>query len=432
MTDIDTAALVEVLKGDVVTPGHLDYAEAISRWASNSERKAKAVAFVKNNEDVVSAIKFARANGLPIAVRGGGHHVGGASSIENGLVIDLSRYLDGVTVDPSKKLAYVGGGAVWATVDKEGIKHGLATVAGTVNHPSPWGGYGWLTAAHGLAIDNLVQATVVTADGSILVASNKDNEDLFFAIRGGGVNFGVVTEFVFQLYPQRPTIYAGTLIFAPPALEKLIQVTDIDEGMLQMTTVGPDGNPVIALFVFYNGTESEGRARFKPFFDIGPVADMTKERPYEELNALQNPMTGPGKAVYWKGVANKRPHHPSIAKAHEKITELNATAFRREMVNNVLINITWDHKIQDRTEEARKTAHEIADIITGHQSEMTNSEILGYSNYDPDSAAPMEKAAVVIDKAKLVFGENYPRLQAIKKRYDPDNVFNKWFPIMPA
>jgi FAD/FMN-containing dehydrogenase len=133
---VDTTSLLQELKGDVITPEHPGYKEAIARWAANAERNAKIVAFVKDNQDVVASIKFARANGLPIAVRGGGHNVSGASSVEDGLVIDLSRYLNGVIIDPLKKLACVGGGALWETVDVEGIKHGLATVAGTVNHVS--------------------------------------------------------------------------------------------------------------------------------------------------------------------------------------------------------------------------------------------------------------------------------------------------------
>lgn len=122
------------IKGDVVTPSDAGYDKAIARWAVNAERKAAAVVFVRDSEDIILVLKYAKANGLPIAIRGGGHSAAGASSVENGLVIDLSRYLNGVRIDPEQKLAYVGGGALWETVDKEAIAYGLATVAGTVNH----------------------------------------------------------------------------------------------------------------------------------------------------------------------------------------------------------------------------------------------------------------------------------------------------------
>ena len=122
--------------GDWITPDHPGYAQAISRWAINAERRAKAVAFVKNAQDVATVLNYAKQNNHPIAVRGGGHSTSGASSVEDGVVIDLSRHLSGVRVDPAEKLAYVGGGAIWETVDKAAIVHGLATVAGTVNHVS--------------------------------------------------------------------------------------------------------------------------------------------------------------------------------------------------------------------------------------------------------------------------------------------------------
>jgi len=164
MSESDFASFQKAFKGDLVTPGDAGYAEALSRWASNARRNAKIVAFVKCAEDASLAIKYAKEHKLPIAIRGGGHSSSGGSSSEGGLVIDLSRYLNVVKVDAEKKLAYIGGGSVWETVDKAAIEHGLATVAGTVNHTGVGGlllggGFGWLSAAHGLVIDNLVQAT---------------------------------------------------------------------------------------------------------------------------------------------------------------------------------------------------------------------------------------------------------------------------------
>jgi FAD/FMN-containing dehydrogenase len=126
----------ESFTGDWITPDHPNYAHAIARWAINAERRAKAVAFVKSAQDVATVLKYAKQSNYPIAIRGGGHSTGGASSVEDGVVIDLSRHLSGVRVDPAEKLAYVGGGAIWETVDKAAIVHGLATVAGTVNHVS--------------------------------------------------------------------------------------------------------------------------------------------------------------------------------------------------------------------------------------------------------------------------------------------------------
>jgi FAD/FMN-containing dehydrogenase len=133
---MSTSTSPESFTGDWITPDHPQYSEAIARWSVNAERRAGAVAFVKSPQDVAAVVKYAKQNKLSVAIRGGGHSTSGASSIEGGIVIDLSRHLSGVRVDPTKKLAYVGGGAVWETVDKAGIEHGLATVGGTVNHVS--------------------------------------------------------------------------------------------------------------------------------------------------------------------------------------------------------------------------------------------------------------------------------------------------------
>ena len=166
-----------------------------------------------------------------MAIKGGGHNPSGASSVDDGLCIDLSRHFDTARVDPEKRVVYVGGGAIWKTVDHATIAYGLATPGGTVNDTGVGGltlggGYGWLTGEHGLVIDNLVQATVVLADGSVVTASSTSHPDLFWGLRGGGSNFGVVTEFVFKVHPQRKTVFAGPLIFPPPKIGQLAEAVD--------------------------------------------------------------------------------------------------------------------------------------------------------------------------------------------------------------
>jgi len=474
--------------GDLVTPTHPQYESAIARWALNAQRRASIVAFVKHEADVVLAIKFARDNALPIAVRGGGHNSAGTSSSENGLVIDLSRYITAVRVDQEKKVIHVGGGALWRDVDHEAIKFGMATVGGTVNHVSVWspmlhvnslkvgpqtgvgglilgGGFGFLTGEHGLTIDNLVQATVITADGSILTADDNENPDLFWAIRGGGSNFGVVTEFVLKLHPQRRTVFAGSLIFAPHCLEQIVSATTEwwpkageKEAVFHVSTVLPDGNPALALMLFYNGSESEGRTNFKAFFDIGPIMDMMREMPYEEVNTLQNVHSVPGRGRFMKGVAPRGPpHYTSIARAQALATEItksptpeefrisvgfeyvpmgkvaslprSATAYRRGATPNVLIMTMWVNDGKDSIDKAREYSNTIAEILVGKQADKEQG--LGYANYDPDGAG-LDTPEVRVEKSKVVFAENYPRLQEIKKRYDPKSIFNKWFPITPA
>ncbi|RPD66712.1 FAD-binding domain-containing protein [Lentinus tigrinus ALCF2SS1-7] len=448
-------------KGDILTPSDTGYDIAITRWAKNAERKAAVVAFVKDAEDVSLAINYAKEAKLPIAIKGGGHNVASASSSEGGLVIDLSRYLNGVTVDPEKQLGYVGGGATWETVDKAAIQHGLATVGGTVNHVATLalgGGYGWLSGTHGLVVDNIVQATVVTADGNIRTANESENPDLFWGIRGAGSNFGVVTEFVLKLHPQRRTVYCGTVVYSPDQLEPLLDVTREwqnkesleKEAMMQAFTRGPNHQPCIVVFLFYNGSEEEGRANFKAFLDLQPIADMAEERPYELLNALQNDVVRPGQNAYMKGcfMPDSFPR-TLLPRVFERVVELSApeaytvillleyfplarvnavpndaTAYRRGLRPNVLCLVFAKEDSQEASKYSRDVAHEL--------TSMMDAENVGYGNYSPDSDALSTNGTVRANKAEANFGSNYKRLQQIKKMYDPELVFKKWFVITPA
>ncbi|KIM83118.1 hypothetical protein PILCRDRAFT_69894 [Piloderma croceum F 1598] len=411
MSEYDLTILSKAFKGDVVTPKDSDYAAAIARWASNASRNAKIVAFVKDAEDVSLALKFVKANNLPLAIKGGGHSTSGASSSEGGLVIDLSRHVNGVRVDAENKLAYVGGGALWADFDQATIKHGLAGVGGTVNHTGVGGCFGWLSGSHGLVIDNLVKVTIVTADGSILTASSTENADLFWGIRGGGCNFGVITEFVYKVHPQRKTVYAGSIVFALPMLEKLIAATDNwweghneKEGMIQILTRDPDRNPCIIVILFYNGTEAEGRAVYKSFFDIGPVADMTCEIPFEMLNAAQSAHVEHGLPTYMKGVRITKLRFEVIDKVFKTLIRLtedrpditincmfeyhsllkicsvpnDATAFIRVPYPNTLNIFRWTEDTDENLNFAREASREITDILAkGNEG----ADIAKYGNY---------------------------------------------------
>ncbi|KAJ3478120.1 hypothetical protein NLI96_g9981 [Meripilus lineatus] len=456
-----TQALRSIFKGDIVTSDDPGYEDAISRWTTNAVRKAQMVVFVKDAEDASLAVKFALAANLKIAIRGGGHSPSGASSRDGGLVIDLSKYLNGVRVDPDKKLAYVGGGALWATVDKAAIQHGLATVGGTVNHTGVGGlalggGYGWLSGSHGLVIDNIEQVTIVTADGSILKASSTENPDLFWGIRGGGSNFGVVTEFVLRLHPQRRTVYAGKVIFSPDKGEVLSEILGEwwpritpKEGVFVALTRDPNRNPCILLALFYNGPEAEGRANFKKIFDVGPLADLTGEIPYENLNGMMLEIATPGLNYYMKGYTlQPQLAKDLIPKVLSRITELSsdgihnyiavllefvsqskinsvpkdATPYPRTLTGNAVVVIQWDKlDTPEKLRLAKHAAQEVTKLMP---------EGDGYSNYSCEATTTTEAAGP--SKSQAQFKEHYPRLQAIKKKYDPNLVFDRWFVIEPT
>ncbi|OCH95988.1 FAD-binding domain-containing protein [Obba rivulosa] len=453
-------------RGDIVTPSDPGYEDAIFRWSRNGVRRAQVVTFPKDETGVAQAIAYSKQAGLPLAIRGGGHSASGASSTD-GLVVDLSRYFDRVRIDPDKKVAYVGGGTLWGAVEKAAIQHGLATVGGTVNHTGcggliVGGGYGWLSGKYGLAIDNLVQATVVTANGSILTANATENSDLFWGIRGGGCNFGVVTEFVLKLHPQRRTIYAGFVVFSPDKLQAIASAVQTwwlngpsdNEAMMFVLAASHFGQPpAVILNLVYNGSEAEGREKYKVFFDFGPIADMSKEIPFEKLNEVQNHLAVHGRNNYEKGTY----HSPNFdlperaAKTFELVKRFHemgafetmiacelipmgvvnsvaddSTAFRRGRRTNVITNLSWD----DDAPETYALAKESAAQLIATMADVNPSEAVGYGNYNSD-ALPAQ-GTISEDRSRILFDSNYPRLQALKRKYDPDVVFNKWFVVTPA
>src|SRR4051794_33071320 len=219
--------LREAVRGDVVTPSDAGYAEASRIWNGEHEGRPALVVRCTGAADVIAAVGFARSNDLPIAVRGGGHSVAGFSTVDDGIVIDLSPMND-VHVDAAARRARVGGGAVWADVDHETQVHGLATRAGLVSPTGVagftlGGGIGWTMRKLGLACDNPVAADVVTADGRLVRASAGDDRDLLWGLRGGGGNFGVVTQFEFDLHPLGPAVYAGPIFYPADAAHDLLR-----------------------------------------------------------------------------------------------------------------------------------------------------------------------------------------------------------------
>src|SRR5213592_1370629 len=223
LTEIDTSALASEMKGGVVGPGDSSYDELREVFNAMVDHRPQAFARCESADDVAAAIRFARASGLDISVYCGGHGVTGAAVADGGLVIDL-RTMNGVEVDPEAKIARVQGGATWGVIDETTQEHGLAVTGGRVPGTGVAGlalgsGSGWVERKFGLTCDNLLSVEVVTADGEIITASDDEHADLFWGTRGGGGNFGVVTEFEFRLHPVGPIVFAG-MILHPRAVAK--------------------------------------------------------------------------------------------------------------------------------------------------------------------------------------------------------------------
>jgi hypothetical protein len=314
--------------------------------------------------DVGAAVLFSQANSLDLAVCGGGHSTGGASSTEGGLCIDLSKMRD-VVVDPVKRTITAQGGALWADVDRAAGEHGLATVGGTVNHTgigglTLGGGYGWLSNAYGLVIDNLLEVEIVLADGGIVKASETENRDLFWAVRGAGSCFGVVTTFVYRAHNQKNPVWAGTMAFPPPALASIV---DFGNRQVEITSAKhamafgfgappPAFQPVVLVAILYNGPESEGRKFFEPLLALGPLVTMVDTIPYSSVNGMLNPLTSHGGRKSMKGGVFLFPLEPAFVQG---IFD-DFCAFLRKVPEAVATLIMFEYLKADKITKVAPTA----------------------------------------------------------------------------
>ncbi len=446
---VASSAAERGFSGEVVTPDDPGYDEARATFNALVDRRPLAIARCRSAADVAVALALGQEHGLPLAVRGGGHNVAGHAVCDGGLVIDLSG-LAGVEVDPEARSARAGGGALWATFDTATQAHGLAAPGGTfsttgVGGLTLGGGIGFLIGRHGLACDNLVAAEVVTVDGRTLVASEETHADLFWALRGGGGNFGVVTRLDFRLHPVRDVV-AGRLVYAyesaPAALRAFRDVAlgapddfstqsfltwDAETGERRLVTIvcssGPDDEP-----------EGLRALRAAP----GLVEDGVARRPYLELQRMLDlPF---GLRHYWKGhfvgelgdalidelwerhaAPKEAPGAVLIEAIHGAAARVppdaTAVGFRDAAFNVSALGIWQDPALdEERIAWARETAAALApQSLRGG----------GYLNY--------MQADEPTDRVRAAFGEErFARLQTVKRRYDPGNVLRSNQNVPPA
>ena len=315
------AAEIDGFRGQLIRAGHADYESARAVWNGAIDRRPRLIARCIGVADVVAAVRFARDHDLEIAVRGGGHNVAGTAVCDDGIVIDLSA-MRAVRVDPAQRKAWVQGGALWGDVDHETQAHGLATTGGIVSHTGVagltlGGGVGWLMRKHGLTVDNLVAADIVTADGERLRASEDEHPDLFWALRGGGGNFGVVTSFEFRLHPVGPTVLAGPMFWnASDAVEVLRFYRDFvrdapdDLGTVVRFGTAPPlpvipedlhWRPVVMVGACYAGPIEEGEAALRPLRSFrSPLLDLVGPIPYVQFQSALDSTVVHGWNYYWK------------------------------------------------------------------------------------------------------------------------------------
>jgi FAD/FMN-containing dehydrogenase len=443
------AQLRDAVRGETLTPGDEGYDEASKVWnGAHDGHRPAVIVRCTGVADVLAAVGFARSNDLPVAVRGGGHSIAGFSTIDCGIVIDLGPMND-VHVDPAARRATVGGGAVWADVDHETQAHGLATTGGLVSSTGVagftlGGGIGWLMRKHGLACDNLVGADVVTADGRLLHTSESENADLFWGLRGGGGNFGIVTRFEFALHEVGPLVYAGPIFYPADADADLLRLfrewapgasRDIT-AIMNLTSAPPlpvipeawHGRKVAALIATSAGPVDEGEAHVREFRAIAePVADLLGPMPYHVIQTLIDPLWEKGVHAYFKATNLARLDDGLI----DRLVELHhaapgpqceihvhqmggavaapgddATAFGQRSMPYVLNAVTAWH---DPDAAAAHIAWARAVIAAASEASTGRA----YVNFLGDAGA-----------ARSAYGEEtYSRLVALKSEYDPHNVF---------
>ncbi len=439
------------VKGSVVIAGDEGYESAARIWnGAHDDRRPAVVVACSGAADVLAAVAFARAYELPIAVRGGGHSVAGFSTVEDGIVIDLGP-MNEVRVDPAARRATVGGGAVWADVDHETQAHGLATTGGLVSSTGVagftlGGGIGWLMRKHGLACDNLVSADVVTADGGLIHASAIEHADLFWGLRGGGGNFGIVTQFEFELHDLAPLIYAGPIFYpaelAPDLLRRFREwapsASDDITALVNLTSAPPlpvipeawHGQRGVAFVAASAGPLDEAESQVGVFRAIGePIADLLGPMPYKMIQTLLDPLWPRGINAYFKSTNLGRLDDALIDRlraVHEQAPGHQCELHVHQMGGAVA-------RVGDAdTAFSERSMPYVLNAVTGwHEPDMTSAHV-DWARFAVDAAGDASTGRAYVnflgdqDATRLMYGEEtYRRLEALKGAYDPSNAFRR-------
>jgi FAD/FMN-containing dehydrogenase len=426
--------------GQVILPADAGYDSARRVWNASIDRHPGLIARCSGVADIVAAVKFARANDLLTAVRGGGHNVAGRAVCDDGIVIDLSM-MKGVFVEPQPRTVRVQAGATLGDVDRETHMHGLAIPTGVVSKTgiaglTLGGGVGWLVRKYGLTCDNLLSCQVVTAEGEIVTANDGINRDLFWGLRGGGGNFGIVASFLFRAHPvstvlggmiaypreQAAAVFRHYRDFMASAPEELTAYA----GLISM----PDGTPGAAVMACYCGDLAEGARVLGPLRAFGPpLIDMIQPMPFPVMQKLGDASNPDGVHNYWRSTYLKEPSDEAIDAIVEHgnraesplsftLIELydgavnrigNAeTAFaQRQAGYNIGIEVKWLDPAE--SEKHIAWAHAFSDALKPYSS---NAYLL---NFLGDEGP---------DKVRGAFGSNYTRLVELKTKYDPTNFFS--------
>ena len=461
--ELDVQTVVDLqtaVRGPVLTADSPGYDEARQVWNKMIDKHPALIVRGIGTADVVAAVNFARQHNILLAVRGGGHNVAGNATCDGGLMLDLSL-MKGIYVDSKKRRAHAQGGVTWGDLDHETQLHGLATPGGVVSDTgiaglTLGGGYGWLRNKHGLSCDNLVSVEIVTADGQVLTANESENGDLFWAVRGGGGNFGIVTSFEYQLHPVGPIVNLVAAMYPnektaeilPAWRDYIAQSPPEFSGNCLFWTIPdvPDFPPEarnrgVAIIVgVHSGPLDDGAAFTQPLRELAePLVDLSGQLPFAVIQSLFDWVNPPGEVYhYWKSLHLNELNDEVIAIIAEQVqnrpTEwtifdiwamggavsqvpAEVTAMGdRSAPYTIVFNTSWhDPALADECIEWTRRFYDRM------QPYSPGSSYLNFPGF-------MEEEGLV----ERAYGRNYARLAAIKAKYDPDNLFRLNQNIKPA
>ncbi len=438
------------LRGRLVGPEDADYDEARTVWNGMIDKRPAVIAECADASDVAVAVNFARENNLVVAVRGGGHNVAGHATCDDGIVIDLTP-MKNVTVDIGRRTAVAEGGVTWGDYDKETQRHGLASPGGAISTTgiaglTLGGGFGWLSRSYGLACDNLISAEIVTANGEVLTASAEENPDLFWAIRGGGGNFGVVTRFEYRLQ-EVGELYAGLILYPRDRAGEFMRVysewtAKAPDEVASMAAFlhSPDGDPVVGAMVVYHGPKDEGERVVAPVRSLGsPALDDITPKPYISVQQALDDGFPRGLRNYWKSTY--------LAELGEQCLDILVDHANRAPTTWCVVGL--EHMMggavarvgEDDTAFANRDAIYSLLILGRTDDPASDGAVREWVRGLWKAVEPYSTGGVYVnymgqDEAERIgeaYGtDHYARLAKIKNQYDPANLFRLNQNIAPS
>jgi FAD/FMN-containing dehydrogenase len=436
-------------RGDLITADDSRYDQARLVWNAMIDKRPGIIARPRSADDVIAAVQVARKFDLPIAVRGGGHNVAGRCVCDDGLVIDFTD-MKAIHVDPVAKIARAEPGLRWTEFDRETQAVGLATTGGTIGDTgiaglTLGGGFGWLEGKFGMTVDNVIAADVVLADGRLVRATSDDHADLFWAIRGGGGNFGVVTAFEYRLHAVGPLITGGLVVHpfarAKEALTfvgEFLRTAPEELVAAAVLMTGPDGQKACGIAAAHPGDPAEGGRLVAPLKQFGPpVMDVIGPMPYLAMQSLIDAAMPPNVLNYWKA--------EFLRDLSEDVIDVAVDAFGRvpSPMSSILffpIRGAASRVAPDATAFPHRRGYHVG-VYSLWRDRAENDPNIAWVRQTWKAMQPFVSGGVYVnelgdddgaDRVQMAYGPNYDRLQQIKAKYDPQNVFSQNANIAPA